>query len=200
MIVELTIPASTQRKIERDERLAGRAADAIADGLETAAVVGAEEIRVFLVMGESGLTMQHPGTGMAAAVMGWMLDRSAPLAAMCIPGNSPAAAYAGIQERGGTIVPRTARALAVPISEEAKMYSSPRDMPGLTMIPRQGRPPLLVRQLAGRGDARGFELHWVLVPSVTIAATHWLTRGAERARPEMAAGMQDRMNEYAREW
>ena len=200
MILTLEIPAETQAKIDRDGQAAQRAGAALAAALGTAAIAGAEDVRRQLAMGELGLTMRHPAGGLAASVDGWMIDATLPMAALGVPANSPAAAYARILERGGTITPKRAQALAIPVSEEAKGYSSPRDMPNLHMIPRKGRPPLLVRLLAGRGDARGFELHWVLVKSVTIEPRRWLSRGVRRARSEMAAAGQDRLDEYMGQW
>lgn len=200
MIVTLEIPAATQAKIDKGGRAAKRAGAAIAAGLETAAVAGAEDVRRQLVMGELGLEMQHPGSGLAGSLLGWMIDASLPLAAIGVPSDSPAAAYAGILERGGTITPKSGRMLAVPISDEAKQHTSPRDMPDLQMIPRKGKPPLLVRMLSRRGDVTGFELHWVLVPRVTIEARHWLSKGAEAAVPVMTAAFQSRLDEYGREW
>ncbi|HUX00233.1 MAG TPA: hypothetical protein VMY35_04570 [Phycisphaerae bacterium] len=198
----LEIPPATQAKIDRGGRAAKQAGAALAAGLEAAAVGGAEEIRELLLRGELGLDMRHPGSGLAASLAGWMIDDSLPLAAVGVPANSPAAAYAGILERGGTITPKSARLLAIPVSEEARRYSSPRDMPDLTLISRKasGKPPLLVRQLSRRGDVRGFELHWVLVPSVTIEPRRWLSRGAARVTTTMAGSFQDVLDEYAREW
>jgi len=200
MIVSLEIPASTRRQIARDQRAAARASEVFGQALLAGAVVGAERIREQLVMGELGLTMRHPASGLAASLMGWMVDAQKPEAAIGVPANSPAAKYAGILERGGTIVPKNARALAIPVSEEAKQYSSPRDMPDLTLIPRKGKPPLLVRELMRRGDVRGFELHWVLVSSVTIESRHWLTKGAEAATPDIADAAGDVIHEWIGEW
>lgn len=199
MIVTLEIPAATRRKFERNAKLAKRADDAISGGLNAAVAVGAEEVRENLSRGGLGLTMRHPASGLAASMMGWMID--AATGAVGVPAESPAAAYAGILERGGTIYPGPGkRALAIPISDEAKKHTSPRDMPDLVMIPRKGKPPLLVRQLQRRGDLRGFELHWVLVKSVTIPAFRWLSKGVDAALGSMTGAMQDRLNEYAEKW
>ena len=200
MIVTLEIPPESQRRIAEHGKLAGRVRDAIADGLESAVVAGAKEIHEQLIEGQLGLTMQHPAEGLASSLSGWMVDRAVPLAAIGVPGDSPAAAYAGILEAGGTIVPRNAKALAIPISDEAKKYSSPRDMPGLELIPRKGKPPLLVRMLSSRGNIRGFELHWVLVKSVTIEPRHWLSRGVDQAVPVMVGTLQDVLDGYAEKW
>ena len=200
MIVTLEIDAASRERIAAHERAAGAAGEAIGEALLTAAVAGAADVRAQLVRGQLGLTMQRPGSGLAASLMGWMVDDSVPLAALGVPANTPAARYAAIHERGGTITPRTAKALAVPVSAEAKRHTSPRDMADLDFIPRKGRPPLLVRQLKRRGDVVGMEVHWVLVASVTIRAVHWLTRGVEHAREGMTDAFADRLGEYLDEW
>lgn len=197
MIVTLEIPPESKAVIARHGKLAGQVQGAIADGLETAAAAGAEDISEQLSRGELGLRMQDPAEGLASSVNGWMIDRSIPLAAVGVRGNSPAAVYAGVLETGKTIPAKPGHALAIPISEEAKKYSSPRDMPGLELIPRKGKPPLLVRQLTKRGSLRGFELHWVLVPSVTIAPRHWLSRGVDNALGVMVGSLQGVLDEYA---
>ena len=200
MIMTLSIPAATQRKITRDGKLAAEAGEVMADGLDAAAVAMAEDIRRQLVTEELGLTMRHPASGLAASVLGWMLDRSVPLAAVGVPANSPAAAHARIQNTGGTILPKNAKALAIPISAEAKKYTSPRAMQGLDLIPRPGKPSLLVRQLTKRGALKGFELHWVLVSSVTLPGTRWLDRGAENARGVGAGAFGDVVGPWADKW
>jgi len=185
MIVSLQVPPETRRSIRKTAQFAERLKPALAAGLGAAAYVGAENVREQLSGGQLGLQMQHPGQGLAASLSGWMIDQQKPVAAIGVPGNTPAAAYAAIQEFGGTITPKNAKALAVPISDEAKKHTSPRDMEGLDLIPRKDKPPLLVRQMTRRGKDVGFEVHWVLVGSVTIAATHWLSRGVAAASGEM---------------
>ncbi len=188
MIVTIEIPAASQRRIDRDVKKAAGLKKAMADAMNAAVAVGADVVVEGLMTGKYGLTMQHPASGLAASTRGWMLDWSGPTGALGVPANSPAAAYADILNRGGTITPTKARALAVPVSEEAKQHSSPRDMADLTMISRPGKPGLLVRLLAK--DA-GFELHWVLVASVTIPAFRWLTQGARDATGDMSGTFSD---------
>jgi len=164
----------------------GRAVDgwmaAVGAALGVAVWRGGEEVAEYMEMGELGLTPGEAGRGgLAESVQGWMLSESEPLGAIGVPGNYPAAVYAGIQEWGGTIYPKNARALAVPVSHEAKMHDSPREMDGLVLIKRPGKPPILARVT---GDT--VECHWVLLASVTLQATHWLSTGVERAAPEMA--------------
>ncbi len=201
MIVTMNIPAETHRKIARDKRLAGRAGEALAASMETAVAVGADGVIERLILGELGLKMQNPASGLAASVAGWMTDPSAPAGAIGVRSNSPAAAYARILETGGTIKPKNGKALAIPVSDEAKRYTSPRDMQGLDLIPRKGKPPLLVRKLAARGARRAqWVIHWVLVKSVTIRAYHWLTKGVKAEAPEMRNAFASRLGEYLRKW
>ena len=181
--VEIT-PASW-RTIERIGRAVDGWMEAVSGALAMAVGVGGDAVAEWMQLGELGLKPSGAGReGLASGVRGWMLSDDEPLGAIGVPGNHPAAAYAGIQETGGTIYPRTAGALAVPISDEAQLHASPREMDGLVMIKRPGKPPLLARTV---GDT--LEVHWVLVPSVTIEATHWLSTGVQRAAPEMARVM-----------
>ncbi len=200
MMVTLEISHQAQRAARNASKAAGRAGDVMADAVEAAAVVGADVIAEAVVTGQVGIAQenQHPATGLASGVQGWMVDRSVPLAAIGIPSNHPAHAYGRVQAKGGTIFPKNARALAIPISKEAKRHSSPREMEDLDLIPRPGRPPLLVRQIKG-GRAR-LEVHWVLVRSVVIPATHWLTRGVKLAAEDMMDAARDVLREYVKSW
>ena len=88
--------------------------------------------------------------------------------------------YAAIQEMGGDIVPKDAKALAVPVHPDAKAAlipegSSIKDVfPDLIYIERNGQAPLLVRE-AGRGLNHGrFDIMYVLVQKVTIPAQPYL--------------------------
>lgn len=188
MIVTLEIPAASRRQIERQAKTLDNAPAVMRKALHAAVVVGAEEIRDLLVTEQLGLSMQHPGSGLAASLMGWMISDE--LGAVGVPGNSPAARYAGILEHGGTIYPKTARALAVPVHPEAKNYTSPRDMPGLFLLKREGKAPVLARSVGG--DA--IEVMWVLLASVTIPPFGWLSKGADRTKGDMAAAFQDVVN------
>ena len=196
MIVTIEISPETRAAIARHQALAGRAGEAMAESLETAAVAGAEDIRRQLGTGERELVMRNPGSGLAASVQGWMLDRSAPLAAVGVPANAPAASYAAIHEHGGVIRPKNARALSVPLTREAKQLTSPRRMTTLSFIKRKGKPPLLAEVRKGGKMIA----HWVLLAQVTIPATNWLSEGARQAGQIMADAFEDRMGEYAREW
>lgn len=192
MIVTMEI-SDAGRQTLRDLTDSGEQADEIiAAGLERAGALLADGIAEGLILGRYGLTMRHPGQGgLAGGVQHWWVDRGRMMLAVGVPSNHPAAPYAAIHEHGGTIRPRNARALAVPLSAEARQYSSPRDMADLQYIPRRGRPPLLARVLHKRGQEAGLEVHWVLLRSVTLPARRWLSRGVEDNLAEAAAGFED---------
>lgn len=198
MMLTLEVTAASRGAIRRHREAAGKAPVVLAAGLQAAVVAGSESIREQLVRGTLGLTMRNPASGLAGAVDGWMIDESAPLGAVGVPGNSPAAAYARMLERGGTIRPKQARALAVPVTDEARRYTSPRDMPDLILIQRKGKPPVLARKSPGGKGA--LEVLWVLLPYVTIPAFHWLSKGAREAKGEMSNVFQDVLNEYSGTW
>jgi hypothetical protein len=200
MIVTLELDPKSLALIQAHAKAAGAAQEAFAGALGTSVVAGAEEVRSLAAQGSLGFRMQHPGSGLAASIMGWMIDEAAPLAAIGVPSNAPAARYAAIHEFGGTILPKSGKALAIPISAEAKNYASPRDMEGLTLIPRRGRPPLLVREISGGRKKARFEVHWVLVPSVTLPATHWFSEGVRLAAGVIKKAFESRLREYLRKW
>jgi hypothetical protein len=184
-LATIEITPESWAAIERIGRAAAGWMGAVAGALGVACGIGGDQIAEWMQMGELGLRPGNAGQGgLASGVAGWMLSQTEPLGAIGVPGNHPAAAYAGIQETGGTIYPKNAKALAVPVSAEAKLHESPREMDGLVLIKRPGKPPILARVT---GDK--VETHWVLVASVTLQATHWLSTGVERAAPEMARVM-----------
>jgi len=196
MIVSLEIPADTRRRIDADKAMAARAPMALVAGLLTAVAVGAEEVRQKLVAGDLGLTVRHQASGIAASLQGWMIDPSLPMAAIGVPSNTPAAAYARIHEYGGTIVPKNAKMLAIPVSPEAKGRASPRDMEGLRLI--RGRNVLMLARVLlkrGRMGPPVPEVHWLLVPSVTLKPTHWLSAGVEASGPVIGDAFSSRFFE-----
>jgi len=200
MIVSLELTQKSKAAIARHAGAAGEARKAFLDALGAAVVTGGEEVRESLALGRLGLRMRHPGSGLAASVMGWLIDPESLVGAIGVPSNSPAARYAAIHEFGGTITPKSAKALAVPISAEAREVASPRDMTGLTLMPRKGKPPLLVRLIGGGRKKERVEVHWVLLPKVEIQATHWLSEGVRRATKAIARAAQSVVNEYVRRW
>lgn len=93
-----------------------------------------------------------------------------------------------IQELGGTIRPVKAGALAVPLTPEAKRHR-PREL-DLFIVQGAGRRPggaaFLVRQ-RGKGRTRKLEYLYMLLQSVTLPATRYLTKAQERAEGEVVA-------------
>jgi len=195
-VVTIEITDETRERIRKDLAAADRFLQMLGTALFHAVAAGGDGVKDRLARGELGLVMRNPGQGgLADAVHGWMIDPLAPLGAIGVSGNHPAANYATIQEYGGTITPKNAKALAVPISDEAKLFGSPRDMQGLVMIKRPGKPPLLCRVLGDR-----VEVHWVLLSSVTIEPTHWLSRGVELEADTMAGVMQADVDAWIGQW
>lgn len=77
--------------------------------------------------------------------------------------------YAAIHQYGGTITPKSAGALTVPVHSSAKGHYA-REFPDLKFIPRQGKPPLLVR-ITDKGTKNSkarFDIMYVLMKSVRI--------------------------------
>jgi hypothetical protein len=192
------------RQDEGSKRLAGKASEVakalgsdLAYALGVGCNVGAEEIRLAFIEGKLGLTSRHGGqAGLAECIFGWLIDPKTPYGAVGVPSNTPAAAYATIQHYGGSVEAQPGKALAIPISPEAKKYTSPRDMQFLEIMTRRGKPPLLVRKrLKATKGLTAIEVHWVLVQRVIIPQTLWLSRGAKLAEPAIAAAMKSAINE-----
>lgn len=78
--------------------------------------------------------------------------------------------YARIQEQGGTITPKSASKLAVPVTDEARRARGPRSMSDLELIPRQGRPSLLARI----DENFDLDVQFVLLDSVTLPPRPYL--------------------------
>jgi len=68
-------------------------------------------------------------------------------------------------QEGGKILPKRARALAVPIHKDA-IGKRPKDFADLQYVPRKGRAPLLVRE-SGKRNVRTTVM-FILLRSVTI--------------------------------
>lgn len=91
--------------------------------------------------------------------------------------------HARLQDKGGTIRPRFARMLAIPIAAGltaagVPRWASPRDVPGGFWLRRPGRPPIFVRpagrKIKGGGRAR-LDLIFVGAASVTVPASRFAT-------------------------
>lgn len=75
--------------------------------------------------------------------------------------------YASIHQRGGTITPKGAKALAIPVTNEARRSGGPRRMGDLNLVWPKGKPSGTLRDTAGK-------THWILVKSVTVPARPFL--------------------------
>lgn len=192
MIVTVQASPDSEQTARRHAAVAERAHAALADVVHVAATVGADTIAELMQRGQLNLTPQHGGQGLAGSVMAWMVDASLPMAALGVPSDSPAARYAAILNFGGVITPKAARALAVPVSPEAKRFTSPRDMADLQLMTRPGKPPLLIRAIGRR-----IEVHWVLLASVRMPAFGWFTLGTSLAKGPMITAAQDKLDEFA---
>lgn len=135
----------------------------------------------YILQGWAGDTVKHIKEGLAgrylnrrsghlANAVGKLLARSGEISTATIGtnviGKRYDVPYAWTQDKGGTIVPKRARALAVPIGGTKGL---PRNFPNLTLIRRPGKPPLLV-EITPKG---GWKLRFVLLQSVTLKATGW---------------------------
>jgi hypothetical protein len=127
--------------------------------------------------------------------------------------RGPSLAYAGILERGGTIEPKNAKALAIP-QEKAMTpagvdrYGGPRNYPGeLRFIPFRGGRVAVGRLVdAGEYEAameQGLELRdvatlYLLVKRVQIPAYHWLSDPVKEFLPQIAADIASFVKELIR--
>ncbi|WP_225205385.1 hypothetical protein [Novosphingobium huizhouense] len=91
-------------------------------------------------------------------------------------------AYALIHELGGTIEPKNAKFLSVPVSEAAKRAGSPRNMGNLAYVQSIKGQPMLVDQHSGK-------VHYILKKRVTIPARPYLRPAADAKYPELAANI-----------
>lgn len=89
--------------------------------------------------------------------------------------------YALIHEIGGTIVPKRAKFLTVPVTEAAKKAGSPRNMPGLHFGKTAGGQPVLLDQ--------GGRVQYLLRKKVTIPARPYLRPAADAIYPNLAANI-----------
>jgi hypothetical protein len=153
-------------------------------------------IAAWLQSGAGGLTLQHGMDGLGGSIQGVMIDESIPMAMLGVPSDAPAAPYAYKQEEGGPIYPKDAKALAIPLTEQARNVSGPRDpsMGDLVLVKRPGKPPLLCQMI---GDKK-LQPQFVLVASVTLRATHWFSQGVEQFRSDMLATFNAVMTAWAK--
>ena len=95
-----------------------------------------------------------------------------------VTGRTRDVPYARIQDEGGTIVPRRARALTIPVAGTKGVAAN---FPNMFLLKRPGKPPLLVEKTA-KG---ALKLRFVLVSQVTLKATGWWSIPWAEAQAEL---------------
>jgi len=111
--------------------------------------------------------------------------------------------YAGIQDEGGTIYPRRAKKLAVPIGAGAHLPvgTYARDVPGLTLIKSKSGNSILAKVSRGRGGVRDIKAYFVLKDSVRLRGRQYLAKAEAEARPGIERILGDSLNTMIkREW
>jgi HK97 gp10 family phage protein len=99
--------------------------------------------------------------------------------------------YAKIHEYGGTIKPKKAKFLAVPLTEEARRYVSPR------LFPRELH-PVIHDDKGTLRDADG-TAHYALVKSVTITAQPYMRPAWDEKRDEAVREMGEVLKQLLKE-
>ena len=93
--------------------------------------------------------------------------------------------YARIQDEGGVDYPKSAKALAVPISDYAKKIPGlwPRHWPKgkLTLIPSKDGGPASLCEKIGRGKQYKLKAHYILKKSNTIVGMGYVERARQAA-------------------
>lgn len=85
--------------------------------------------------------------------------------------------YAAIHETGGTIKPRRANYLTIPLTPRARKFKA-RIFPGVLFAFKSKRGKLLLAQKTGR---RKIKIHYVLKKSVRIRAKHYLSDATSKS-------------------
>jgi hypothetical protein len=101
-------------------------------------------------------------------------------------GRGVAARYARILEEGGTITPKSAKVLAVPVGNALTAtgrarFASPREVEGGFWLSRPGRPPLVVVERGG-SKSRRLDVLFVGLPRVTLEGKRSAAKAAEAAQ------------------
>ena len=91
--------------------------------------------------------------------------------------------YAEIQDQGGTIVPRTAKSLAIPIpGAPISVGQWPRDFPKGQLFQRKGKPGVLFQRIGKGGSLQPM---FVLKKSVTLRGKHYVDAALDAAADGM---------------
>ena len=141
------------------------------------------------------LTTQHGGSGqlarsfLPATYIKQEGDRVSAGALSDLP-------YAAIQNRGGVITPKTAKALAVPISAKAKTMwprDWPRDALAFVKSKKTGVPLLI----DAKAETKRPIVHYVLKRSQEIEPKRYLERSAKEITPKLRELFRDTLGELA---
>lgn len=104
--------------------------------------------------------------------------------------------YAALHQYGGTVTPKKAKMLTIPLTREAVTAGSARAMSGLFIFRSKSGNLFLAERKEKRGKAAGLTLHWLLKDSVTITARPFLGFG-ERLLSKVDAIFLDWLEELA---
>lgn len=161
------------------------AAKGITEGLAKSMFKAAETAAIFV--GNAAIDLMPGGAGTLArtwktASAVWLKKGDGGVFSVGVFSSSE---YAGIQNYGGTIKPKTARMLAVPISKDGKMKwprEWPKDKLQIVVNKKTNKVLLAEPALTKRHKTR---YHYVLKRSVTLQGKHYLEIGLWEGRHEI---------------
>ncbi len=179
MQVSISITAAGQQEIKRMKGLSTRLVRGVETGMRRAVNVAAG---VVVKRSLSGGVLKRRTGALARSIKGRTEGSGFNIVGLVGVTKGPAAKYAAILETGGIIRMKSKR-LAIPVGAartptgRPRYPGGPRTVPGLVLIKRPGRAPLLARPLGG-GQ---IEVLFVLKTSVRIPGYHWLSKGMDAA-------------------
>jgi len=177
--VSIGITAAGRDEIKRLKGMPSRLARGVEAGMRQAVHAAAGAVVKHSLSG--GVLRRRTGA-LARSIAGRTEGSGLDIVGLVGVSKGPAARYAAMLEGGGTIRMKSKR-LAVPVGEaltptgRPRYPGGPRTVPGLVMIKRPGRAPLLAMPMGG-GQ---IEPLFVLKTSVTIRGYHWLSKGMDAA-------------------
>jgi len=107
---------------------------------------------------------------------------------------------ARILDQGGTIRPKTAKALAIPITPHAKNLW-PREWPQekLSLVVNKKTGKALLAETVGEGKSAKLIYHYVLLKKAEITGRHYLDEARKKAVPIVSKIMADAIEKAAKE-
>jgi hypothetical protein len=92
--------------------------------------------------------------------------------------------YARIHDQGGTIRPKSARALAIPLNDRARRRR-PRSFPNMILLKKEGSSPVLglLQNMGKKHGPANFTPMFVLKPFDRIRAKHYIAKAADASLP-----------------